>query len=632
MLLYILYNADLLDIPDNQETEDAIGYVDDIALIAIGDNLEETTNRLTNLMTKNDGALQWSTSHNSKFEVNKSAVMHFSRKTTQDPITNARIPLTRPELIIQGQPIKETLTYKYLGIILDPYLNWKAQAQRATANATNWILQYRRLTKPSTGVNFKLMRQLYVSVALPKITYGLDLWYTPPNKQENQNRNTGSVTILRNLQKIQRMAVLAMTGTLRSSPNDFIDVHANLLPLELALTRACYNAIIQYLTLPDSNPIHRILQDYKCSPPTTLLSPLFKLLKLFQTNDLKIETINMTPHPTLDRTLFKTTIDESRKSSISNEANDTANFKIYADGSCQNNGIGAAAILYKKNSIRPIKTLQYFLGYSTHYNTFKAEICGVILALWITENTPETIGKKVSLYIDNQAVIKSFNTSIFTPGQHLILAMKHAADRTATQLSIKWISSHSEVLGNEEVDRLAKRAAEGRSSAAANLPHIFRSPLPTSASAAKQAHNALLLRKWAEIWSHSPRRFRLEQLGEPFPFKKTLKTITNLTRSQTSTILQLRCGHFPLNQYLHKIKKSESNTCQACHDATTNFSQPETITHFLFDCPAYALQRNELAAKIGPQHLNLPDIMPNPDYLKALLKFINKTKRLPHPA
>ena len=52
MILYILYNADLLDIPDNQENEDALGYVDNIALITIGDNLEETTNRLSNIMTK----------------------------------------------------------------------------------------------------------------------------------------------------------------------------------------------------------------------------------------------------------------------------------------------------------------------------------------------------------------------------------------------------------------------------------------------------------------------------------------------------------------------------------------------------------------------------------------------------
>ena len=49
MLLYTLYNADLLEIPDNPAAEDAIGYVDDIAMIAIGTNLTETTNRLRNI-------------------------------------------------------------------------------------------------------------------------------------------------------------------------------------------------------------------------------------------------------------------------------------------------------------------------------------------------------------------------------------------------------------------------------------------------------------------------------------------------------------------------------------------------------------------------------------------------------
>ena len=44
MLLYTLYNTDLLDLPDNQEAKDAIGYIDNIALIAIRDDLTETTN------------------------------------------------------------------------------------------------------------------------------------------------------------------------------------------------------------------------------------------------------------------------------------------------------------------------------------------------------------------------------------------------------------------------------------------------------------------------------------------------------------------------------------------------------------------------------------------------------------
>ena len=83
MLLYIYYNTDILDTLVNQEKEDAIGYVDDIALIAIGDNFKETTSHLENLMTKPEGSLEWSHFHNSKFEVNKSAVMHSPEKPLQ---------------------------------------------------------------------------------------------------------------------------------------------------------------------------------------------------------------------------------------------------------------------------------------------------------------------------------------------------------------------------------------------------------------------------------------------------------------------------------------------------------------------------------------------------------------------
>ena len=44
MILYIIYNADLLEIPGDETREDAISYVDDIAIIATGSIFEETTN------------------------------------------------------------------------------------------------------------------------------------------------------------------------------------------------------------------------------------------------------------------------------------------------------------------------------------------------------------------------------------------------------------------------------------------------------------------------------------------------------------------------------------------------------------------------------------------------------------
>jgi len=94
--------------------------------------------------------------------------------------------------------------------------------QRTTENATKWLLQFRRLTRPATGVHSKLMRQLYILVALPKITYGLDMWYSPLNKPMGATRNEGSVSILKALERLQRIATLAIMGGLRFTPTDLL--------------------------------------------------------------------------------------------------------------------------------------------------------------------------------------------------------------------------------------------------------------------------------------------------------------------------------------------------------------------------------------------------------------------------
>ena len=185
---------------------------------------------------------EWSISHNSRFKVIKSAISHYTRSTKPDPDSeNSCIPLFRPALILGNQMVQEVKCYKYLGIQIGLQLKWKEQAQRA---ATKWILQFHILSKPSTSVSPKLMRQLYLAVALPKITYGIDLWYTPPAKPVGRTRNTGSVSALCSLQKAQKIASLAITGTLRTTPNNFIDVHAGIFPMELALLKACHHTLI----------------------------------------------------------------------------------------------------------------------------------------------------------------------------------------------------------------------------------------------------------------------------------------------------------------------------------------------------------------------------------------------------
>jgi len=78
----------------------------------------------------------------------------------------------------------EVESYKYLGVNVDSQLRWRTQENEAVAKVTSYILMFHRLTQTSLGIQPWLMRLLYISVAVPKMMYVLDVWYVPPHKKE----------------------------------------------------------------------------------------------------------------------------------------------------------------------------------------------------------------------------------------------------------------------------------------------------------------------------------------------------------------------------------------------------------------------------------------------------------------
>ena len=454
-------------------------------------------------------------------------------------------------------------------------------------------------------------------------TYGIP----PPTKPTGFTKNTGSVGALQNLEKAQRIATTAITGTLRSAPTDLIDAHAGLLPMELALRKACHRAMLRCLTLPVTHSLHQVVRTAKRHPPEKHLGPLDQLLKIFKLRNTKFETIESAPQFLTEAPWVVTSIAKSRDDSILFESNDIADYKAFSDGSGQEDGIGAAAILYKKGFVRPVNEIQAYLGNKAKHNTYEAEAAGVLLALWLIRNTIETIGKTVSLYIDNQAIIMALSSKGHSSGQHLVRSIITAAMGMPCSVTFRWISSHSEVKGNEAADKIAKAAARGRSSRGEELPHLLRSPLPISVSATKQEFQANLNRRWLKIWTESPRKGRFSRIDPNFPFIKFRKKLFSLSRKQSSLIMQLRTGHIPLNFYLKRIGKIDSDKCSRCAEDPINLQIVETVGHFLFECQSYDEERDELIEKIGRSQLSLAKIMKNTDNIKALATFVNRTGR-----
>ena len=281
MALYQYYNADILEIP-NRSQESAEAYVDDAILTASAKTFEEAHEMLSDMMTRKGGMIEWSKSHNSSIEYSKLALIDFAHHSVKKP---------RPALILPDITIKPSQNAKYLGIVLDQNLNWAPQLALVRGKGSKWASQIRRLARPTWGITPNGARKLFVSVALPRILYGIDVWCTPVHGGGINGGRKGSVNFVRKLASVQRAGALAITGGFRTSPTDSLDAHAALLPIDLRIEKVCHNAITRIATLPKEHPLHALVKKSAKGHVKRHRSPLHTLSSVFGITPSKIEKI-----------------------------------------------------------------------------------------------------------------------------------------------------------------------------------------------------------------------------------------------------------------------------------------------------------------------------------------------------
>ena len=275
---------------------------------------------------------EWSSLHNSPLEYSKLVLVDFAHRHS----SKRRSPLCLLQTIIQ--PTEST---KYLGVIFDQNLSWKQQHAHMIGKGTKWAMQIRRLAKPSWGLTLGNTRQLYISIAVPRIIYVIDVWCTPPYTNGQQQR--GTVRITGKVATVQRAGMLAITGGLRTSPTDALNAAAYLLPILLLVDKACYRAVICLAMLPKSHPLHKIA-NYKTSGKIKQhKSPMNSLLAAYSFNPKKIEKILAAARdPTLQGKLpFITSIADSREDSIKEAESASKEVQVFTDGSALNRKVGA---------------------------------------------------------------------------------------------------------------------------------------------------------------------------------------------------------------------------------------------------------------------------------------------------
>ena len=427
MLYYSFYNAPLIEVAASA-SELSPGFVDDSIMLAISDTIEDCHSTLKDIMERPGRGFKWSFTHNSPFELSKTALMNFPR-SYRDHIPGG-LSLDKPNAdgMITTSVALSVLSYKYLGILFDPRLRRSLQHAKALATATFLSSQLWRISKSASGLSITGTKQLFNTVAVLRFTYGAEVWYTYLHKPESVSNTRGSVAITNKLRSVQRKVAKAITGGLSTTAGDIMDVHTHIFPVDLLFCKLLFWAMLHLCSLPSNHPLHPCIRSAARRKAKRHLLPLHHLINFAGLKHNDIETISPVRRSPGYNPAFNIVIPPSKEAvlPLANLTNSTIPVQVYSDGSGYEGGIGASVLLYINDWLA--RVLHFYLGTAQEHTVYEAEGVGLIMGLHLLHGLSRRLIQPMVLGMDIQAVTKALKNLCLQSGYYLLDAIHLVAE------------------------------------------------------------------------------------------------------------------------------------------------------------------------------------------------------------
>lgn len=531
-----------------------IGYADDIAILVSGrvsSTVCDVTQQALRIVER------WCTEN--ELTVNP-------KKTEQVMFTNKRLLGNYDPPKLFNTELQFNSEVKYLGVTLDSKLNWSSHLNNKIDKATIAFWQCRRMIGKQWGLTPKITLWLYQSVIRPIISYGAVVWWP----------RTKLVTVEAKLQRLQRLACMATTGCMRTTPTAAMEALLSLPPLHLFIQQEAGAAAVRLKKLNLWKQVR--------VPHTEILNELVSREPLFEA--------------VTDRIPKQYVFDKKYRIQLHEDPNEGLNLKelrIFTDGSKTSTGTGSGTHSEDLN-------IDISTPLGAHNTVFQAECMGIITATTAIE-ARKVKDHPIRILSDSRSVLQALQSDTMTSG--LIYECHRALTKVCenSTITLQWIKGHSGSRGNDAADRLARAGSE--MIAIGPEPII---PLPFGWLRSALRHNTKVLHQsyWTNLNTCRQTREALPTINPGLSRK-----LRGLGRPQLRLLIGALTGHGLLNKHLHNLGVTDSPLCRACMEAE------ETATHILLECAGVA---NYRALHLGSPR-SLQEVVGN---VKGLLGFLKE--------
>ena len=160
-------------------------------------NLKKELQIKVNMMMKM--VTDWCSQAEVELNVKKTEILNLSKKRND------------VEIEMSGEKVTFKQSLKYLGVVIDDKLKFKAHLEHLYKKTAKLLECVRKMMWMNKETKIKYKKKIYYNVFLPMISYASEIWFKEMKTKK---------TYLNELEKMQRLIVRAITGCYKSTSKE----------------------------------------------------------------------------------------------------------------------------------------------------------------------------------------------------------------------------------------------------------------------------------------------------------------------------------------------------------------------------------------------------------------------------